>query len=312
MSRAPAGDGVDMAFALDSRAIEMICDGMSDGIVLFRHERVAMANDGACGLLGTTREFLMGAEVDEVLGRMGLPAPWVMRLRAGDSVTAAPSGSGDAPLRLRWLHLPDEADGELAVLMVHDVRLSRALRRTEEQLASAGQGDAPATSARQPLPFNDVLAYLSSEVRRSHLDLEELSVLVVEPTEATEAEGIAQTIALQLRGADRVGLVDATNRQGSGDGAITIVSFPADRQAHVIAVLPCTPAPGRDALAMRLTGVLASDGRVRVPIGAATLEVRAPSRRAVDRPRDGARALLERALADLARQRGERLSGRAA
>jgi hypothetical protein len=301
-----------MAFALDSRAIEMLCDGMSDGVLLFRHERVAMANDGACGLLGTTREFLMGADVDEVLGRMGLPAPWVMRLRAGDSVTAAPSGSSDTPLRLRWLHLPDEADAELAVLVVHDVRLSRALRRTEEQLASVGQGAAPATTARPPLPFNEVLAYLSSEVRRSHLDLEELSVLVVEPSEASEAEMIATTIAAHLRGADRVGLVDASDRPGGADGAITIVRFPADRRAHVIVVLPCTTAPGRDALAMRLGAALASDGRAQCPIGAATLEVLAPSRRPLDRPRDGARALLERALADLARQSGERLSGRAA
>lgn len=301
-----------MAFALDSRAIEMICDGMSDGVVLFRRQRVAMANDGACGLLGTTREFLMGAEVDEVLGRMGLPAPWVMRLRAGDSVTAAPSGSADAPLRLRWLHLPDEGADELAVLLVHDVRLARALRRTEDQLASSGHDDASPDSARRALPFNDVLAYLSSEVRRSHLDFEELSVLVVDPTDATDAEAIASVIASQLRGADRVGLVDASTRPTGGDQAITIVSFPPDRRAHVIVVLPCTPAPGRDALAMRLTGVVASGGRARCPIGAATLEVRAAAQRSVERPRDGARALLERALADLARQRDEILTHRAA
>lgn len=301
-----------MAFALDSRAIEMICDGLSDGVVLFRRQRVAMANDGACALLGTTREFLMGADVDEVLGRLGLPAPWVMRLCAGDSITAAPTGSADSPLRLRWLHLPDEGDDELAVLVVHDVRLARALRRTEDELASVSSGDVPTGGARQPLPFNDVLAYLSSEVRRSHLDLEELSVLVVAPTDAEQATEIASIIASQLRGADRVGLVDASARPTGGDQAITIVSFPADRQAHVIAVLPCTPGPGRDALALRLTGVLASGGRADCPMGVATLEVRVPTRRPDDRPRDGARALLERAMADLARQRNEYLAGRAA
>jgi hypothetical protein len=300
----------DMALAIAASAIEMLCDGLTDGVVVFRDQRAALVNDGACELLATPRSFLIGSEVEEVFGRIGLPAPWLLRLRAGDPVTTVPSDGHDAALRLKWINLPGDADGELAALVIQDMRLGRALRESEDALALRGPSRPEFGTAHTALPPGGILGYLSREVRRCHLDFEELSVLVGAAGDAARAATISACIAAQLRGADRVGPCDPLERPAAQDGGVTIVNFPSGAMPldHVLVVLPCTTAGGRDALAIRLGAALGGAGLGTFPLGAATLQVRTAVRRPGDRPRDGGRALLERALGDLARQRADALA----
>jgi hypothetical protein len=301
------GDGASMALAIATTAVEMLCDGLTDGVVVFRHQRAELVNDGACELLATPRSFLLGSEVDEVFARIGLPAPWLLRLRAGDPVTTVPQGGRDPALRLRWLNLPSDSAGELAALVIQDMRLGRALRETEDALALRGPVASEFGTAHSALPAGAILRYLSREVRRCHLDFEELSVLVGAAGDAERAAQISRAIARQLRGADRVGACDPLERPAAQDSGVTVVNFPASAMPldHVLVVVPCTTAGGRDALAMRLGAVLRGEGHGAFPLGAATLQVRTALRRPGDRPRDGGRALLERALGDLARQRAD-------
>jgi len=162
-------------------------------------------------------------------------------------------------------------------------------------------------AAKTPLPANAVLGFLAHEVRRCHRDFEELSVMLGVARDPTHASAIARCIAPHLRDTDRVGPCDPHERRAANDGSLTIVNLPPQASAHdhVLAVLPCTSAGGRDALAMRLASIVSAAGLGPVPMGVATLQVRTALRRPGDRPRDGARALLERAFGDLARQRCE-------
>lgn len=300
-----------MGLAVATNALEMLCDGLSDGVILFRRQHAMLVNDGACELLATPRSFLIGSDVDEVFGRIGLPEPWLLRLRAGDAVTTVPQDGHDVALRLRWINLPSDAVGDLAALVIQDMRLGRALRESEDALALRGPSRPEFGTAHTPLPANTILAYLAREVRRSHLDFEELSVLIGAAGDGDRAAEISRCISRLLRGADRVGACDPLERPTARESSVTIVNFPAATMPvdHVLVVLPCTSASGRDALAMRLTGALGGAGLGPLPLGVATLQVRTALRRPGDRPRDGARALLERALGDLSRQRADSLVG---
>lgn len=304
-----------MSYVIPNSALEILCDGLSDGVVVFRHHRVTLANDGACELLAASRSCLIGQEIEQIFGRVGLPTPWLMRLRSGDPVTTVPSDGREAALRLRWMNLP--ADGELAALVIQDMRLGRALRRSEDELARVLPSLPEFGVAQAPLVPNSILGYLSREVRRCHLDFEELSVLIGAAGDATRAAAISACIARQLRGADRVGACDPLERPPALEGGVTIVNFPAIAMPleHVMVVLPCTSAGGRDAVAMRLGGAVAAAGHHPFPMGVATLQVRTALRRPGDRPRDGGSALLERALGDLAQLRadpGPQTTGQAA
>lgn len=304
--------GEVMTPALCTTAIEMLCDGLSDGVVVFRGGRASMVNDGACDLLSTPRSSLVGAQTDDVLDRLGLPAPWLLRLRAGDPVTT----DGDAhraALHVRWINLPGDADEDLGALILQDMRLGRALRESEDALARRDAPRAAFGAAAVALAPNEILAYLSSEVRRCHLDFEELSVLIGAAGDGDRAGAISTCIAGQLRGGERVGPCDPLDRPAAREGSVTIVNFPASAMPleHVLVVVPCTTAGGRDALAMRLGAAVTAAGHGTFAMGVATLQVRTALRRPGDRPRDGGRALLERALGDLARQRSE-TPGRAA
>ncbi|MBX7077650.1 MAG: hypothetical protein K1X88_00600 [Nannocystaceae bacterium] len=289
-----------MGLHLDALAMEMLCDSLSDGVVVFHDERAVVASEGACELLATPQVLLLGADVDAVFARLGLPAPWAMRLRAGDPVcTTTALGQ---PLRLRWLTLPG-GEGSSFALVVQDMRLGRALRSTEDRLEAAGTGLGAATQA---LPPGAILRYLAREVRRSHLDFEELSVLVAAAGDAARARRVAARFAATLTATERVGPCDPLERVAShGEGGETVVSFPRTAMPidHVLVVLPCTAAAGRDAVALRLSAA-AIDGAALL-LGGATLQVRSLARRAETTPRDGARDLLERALRDLARVRAD-------
>ncbi|MFO0631326.1 MAG: hypothetical protein U0168_00590 [Nannocystaceae bacterium] len=291
-----------MGLHLDALAMEMLCDSLSDGVVVFHGDCAVVASEGACELLATPRALLLGADVDAVFARLGLPAAWVLRLRAGDPVSTT-TALGQ-PLRLRWLTLPG-GDGSSFALVVQDMRLGRALRSTEDRL-DAGTASGSYGSAVQPLAPGTILRYLAREVRRSHLDFEELSVLVAAAGDAARAQRVAARLAPTLSGTERVGACDPLERVAStSDSGETVVSFPRAAMPvdHVLVVLPCTAAAGRDAVALRLSA-LPPDGAPLL-LGGATLQVRSLSRRADTAPRDGARDLLERALRDLARVRAD-------
>ncbi len=208
-----------MAHAIDTTTIEMLCDGLTDGVIVFRGRRAALVNDGACGLLGAPRPLLVGAEADEILGRVGLPGPSMLRLRAGDLVTSIAHDGHDAALRR--INLPGDVDSELAALVIQDMRLGRALRESEDALALRGSALPEFATAHIALPPQSVLGYLSREVRRCHLDFEELSVLVLAAGDAMRAAEISTCIASQLRGADRVGPCDPLERSPAHDGGVT-------------------------------------------------------------------------------------------
>lgn len=290
-----------MTFTVDALGLEMLCDSLSDGVIVFRNECAAIVSEGACELLATPRAQLVGADADHVLAILGLPPVWNLRLRAGDAVSTAPA-QGRA-LRLRWLMLPDP-EGSSYALVVQDMRLSRALRVTEEELALRAHGN-EFGRPRHALGGGAVLRYLAREVRRSHLDFEELSVLVAAAGSPERAAAVADAIARHLSGSQRVGACDPLERGGPAEGDVTVVDFPRSAMPvdHVLVVLPCTASSGRDAIALRLAS--ACSGRGTLAFGGATLQIRTAARRNGGEPRDGARALLERALRELARARAD-------
>lgn len=290
-----------MTFAVGALGLEMLCDSLSDGVIVFRDERAAIVSDGACELLSLPRTQLVGADADHVLATLGLPPAWSLRLRAGDAVSTAPT-QGRA-LRLRWLTLPD-AEGTSAALVVQDMRLSRALRVTEEELALRAHGNEYG-GPNHALTGGLVVQYLAREVRRSHLDFEELSLLVAAAGSPERAAAVADAIAAHLTGSQRVGACDPLDRGARVDGAVTMVDFPRSAMPvdHVLVVLPCTASSERDAIALRVAS--ACSGRGTLAFGGATLQVRTAARRNGGEPRDGARALLERALRELARVRAD-------